>query len=88
MLWKYPVRAAVNPLISTIGWALPAIISGEAIVSIVLGYQTIGPLFLNALMNQDMYLGGAILLILSFLTVVGTLVSDILLVVLDPRLRT
>ncbi|HET6488027.1 MAG TPA: ABC transporter permease, partial [Spirochaetia bacterium] len=88
LLWKYPVRAAVNPLISTIGWALPAIISGEAIVSIVLGYQTIGPLFLNALMNKDMFLGGAILLILSFLTIVGTLISDILLVVLDPRLRS
>jgi peptide/nickel transport system permease protein len=87
LLWKYPVRAAINPLVSTIGWALPAIISGEAIVSIVLGYQTVGPLLLNALLNQDMYLGGAILVLLSFLTIVGTLVSDILLVVLDPRLR-
>ena len=54
----------------------------------MLGYQTIGPLFLNALMNKDMFLGGSILLILSFLTIVGTLISDILLVVLDPRLRS
>lgn len=87
LLFKYPVRMAINPLISTIGWTLPGIISGEAIVSIVLNMPTTGPILLKALMFQDMYLAGSFLLILSVLTVVGTLLSDILLAVVDPRIR-
>ncbi|ALS28338.1 ABC transporter permease [Paenibacillus cisolokensis] len=87
LLFKYPVRMAINPLISTIGWTLPALISGEAIVSIVLNTPTTGPMLLKALMFQDMYLAGSFLLILSVLTVIGTLLSDILLAWLDPRIR-
>ncbi|WP_054026282.1 ABC transporter permease [Bacillus sp. FJAT-28004] len=87
LLYKYPVRMAINPLISTIGWTLPALISGEAIVSIVLNTPTTGPILLRALMFQDMYLAGSFLLILSVLTVLGTLLSDILLAWLDPRIR-
>ncbi|KKI89844.1 ABC transporter permease [Bacillus sp. SA1-12] len=87
LLFKYPVRMAINPLISTIGWTLPAIISGEAIVSIVLNLPTTGPMLLDALMTQDMYLAGSFILILSILTVIGTLLSDILLAWVDPRIR-
>ncbi|GGD89158.1 ABC transporter permease [Paenibacillus nasutitermitis] len=87
LLFKYPVRMAINPLISTIGWTLPALISGEAIVSIVLNMPTTGPMLLKALMFQDMYLAGSFLLIISVLTVIGTLLSDILLAALDPRIR-
>jgi len=87
LLWKYPVRIAINPLISTIGWLLPAIVSGEALASIVLNIPTIGPLLLEALMSQDMYLAGSMILILSSLTVIGTLISDILLAYIDPRIR-
>jgi peptide/nickel transport system permease protein len=87
LLFKYPVRMAINPLVSTIGWTLPALISGEAIVGIVLNLPTTGPVLLKALMVQDMYLAGSFLLILSVLTVIGTLLSDILLAALDPRIR-
>lgn len=87
LLFKYPVRLAVNPLISTIGWLLPSIISGEALVSIVLNMPTTGPLLLKALLAQDMYLGGSFLLITSVLTVIGTLLSDVLLAWSDPRIR-
>ncbi|MEF3302244.1 ABC transporter permease [Paenibacillus sp. GYB003] len=87
LLFKYPVRMAINPLVSTIGWTLPALISGEAIVGIVLNLPTTGPVLLKALMVQDMYLAGSFLLILSVLTVIGTLLSDILLAMLDPRIR-
>lgn len=87
LLFKYPVRMAINPLISTIGWTLPALISGEAIVAIVLNLQTTGPMLLKALMFQDMYLCGSFLLILSVMTVLGTLLSDILLAIVDPRIR-
>lgn len=87
LLFKYPVRMAINPLISTIGWTLPALFSGEAIVSIVLNMPTTGPVLLRALMSQDMYLSGSFLLIVSVLTVIGTLLSDILLAVIDPRIR-
>ena len=87
LLFKYPVRVAINPIISTIGWLLPAIVSGGAIVEIVLSLPTIGPLLLRALLTQDMYLAGSIIMILSFLTVVGTFISDILLVWIDPRIR-
>ena len=87
VLFKYPVRIALNPVMSTIGWALPAIISGETITAIVLDLQTTGPLLVQSLINQDMYLAGSFVMILSFLTVIGTFVSDILLVMLDPRIR-
>lgn len=87
LLLRYPVRIAFNPLISTIGWMLPAIFSGEALVAIVLNLPTIGPLLLDALLNQDMYLAGSIVLILGFLTITGTIISDILLVWVDPRIR-
>jgi peptide/nickel transport system permease protein len=86
-LFKYPVRLALNPMISTIGWLLPTIVSGEALVSIVLNMPTTGPLLLKALLAQDMYLAGSILLVTSALTVIGTLLSDILLAWLDPRIR-
>lgn len=87
LLFKYPVRLALNPMISTIGWLLPTIVSGEALVSIVLNMPTTGPLLLQSLLAQDMYLAGSILLITSTLTVIGTLLSDILLAWLDPRIR-
>lgn len=87
LLLKYPVRVAINPLVSTVGWLLPAIVSGEIIVSVVLGLPTTGPLLLQALMNQDMFLAGGMIMMLSVLTVVGTLVSDMLLLWLDPRIR-
>lgn len=87
LLLKYPVRVAINPIISTIGWMLPLIVSGETITAVVLNLPTMGPLLLVALRGQDMYLAGSIVMILSFLTVIGTLISDILLVVVDPRIR-
>lgn len=87
LLTKYPVRLALNPFISTVGWVLPSLISGEVIVSIVLGLPTTGPLLLRALLAQDMYLAGAFILLLAVLTVIGTLISDLLLAALDPRIR-
>lgn len=87
VLWKYPVRVALNPFVSTVGWALPALFSGSTIVSVVLSLPTTGPLLLDALLAQDMYLAGAILLFLSVLTVIGTLISDILLAAIDPRIQ-
>jgi peptide/nickel transport system permease protein len=87
LLFKYPIRIAMNPVFSTIGWLLPATFSGEVIVGIVLNLQTIGPVLMRATLTQDMYLIGSIVLILSFLTVLGTLISDILLAWLDPRIR-
>ncbi len=87
LLIKYPVRVALNPFVSTVGWTLPTLVSGAAIVSIVLGLPTTGPLLLRALLSQDMYLAGSFIMLLSILTVIGTLVSDILLAWLDPRIR-
>ncbi|HLV34754.1 MAG TPA: ABC transporter permease [Spirillospora sp.] len=84
---KYPVRVALNPILSTIGWQLPVIISGSVIVASVLGLPTTGPLLWSALTTQDMFLAASILMILSVLTVVGTLLSDILLAWIDPRIR-
>ncbi|HEV7346198.1 MAG TPA: ABC transporter permease [Devosia sp.] len=86
-IMKYPVRLALNPLISTIGWLLPALVSGSVIVSVVMNLPTAGPMLLRSLTTQDMYLAGAIILLLSVLTVVGTLISDILLAWMDPRIR-
>lgn len=87
LVLRYPARLALNPLVSTIGWYLPALFSGSLIVATVMNLPNIGPLLLRALVNQDMYLAGSILLIYCFLTIVGTLLSDILLVWLDPRIR-
>jgi peptide/nickel transport system permease protein len=87
LVLKYPVRVALNPFISTAGWSLPALISGATIVSVVLSLPTTGPLLLRALMNQDMYLAATFLMMLSVLTVIGTLISDIILAWSDPRIR-
>ncbi len=87
ILWKYPVRIALNPFVSTVGWVLPTLISGATIVSVVLSLPTTGPLLLSALLSQDMYLAGSFVMILSTLTILGTLVSDILLAWIDPRIR-
>jgi peptide/nickel transport system permease protein len=84
---KYPVRVALNPFISTIGYTLPFLVSGSIIVSIVLSLPTVGPLLLKALIAQDMFLAGTIVLLLGLMTVIGTLISDILLVWIDPRIR-
>ncbi|MGH2404537.1 MAG: ABC transporter permease [bacterium] len=87
LILKYPVRVAINPLVSTIGWYLPQLFSGSLIVATVMNLPNIGPLLLRALISQDMYLAGAILLIYCLLTVVGTLISDVLLAWVDPRIR-
>jgi len=87
LLLKYPVRVAMNPIVSTIGWELTAIISGAPLVSFVLALPDTGPLFLRALLDQDIYLSGAILLMYATLTILGTFLSDILLAILDPRIR-
>jgi peptide/nickel transport system permease protein len=87
LLVKYPVRLAINPLISTIGWMLPQLISGATIVAVVMSLPTAGPLLLQALLSQDMYLAGAFLLLMCTLTLVGMLLSDILLALVDPRIR-
>ena len=87
LLFKYPVRLALNPFISGIGGLFPQLISGGAIVAMVLSLPTVGPLMLDALMVEDMYLAGSMLMVLSLLGVFGTLVSDLLLLWLDPRIR-
>ena len=87
LLWKYPVRASLNPIVSTIGWSLTSIFSGSTITAIVLNLPTQGPVLYRALKSQDMYLAGGFLFILSILTVFGTLISDILLAWLDPRIK-
>jgi len=87
LLFKYPVRIALNPIISTIGYILPGVFSGSTIVAIVLNLPTVGPLLFGALVSQDNDLAGSIILILSALTVLGTLISDILLLFTDPRIR-
>jgi peptide/nickel transport system permease protein len=87
LIMRYPVRLALNPFVSTIGWVLPSLISGVTITAIVLNLPMAGPLLLRALVSQDMYLAGAFILIMSVLTLIGMLLSDILLAVLDPRVR-
>lgn len=84
---RYPIRIAINPLVSTIGWMLPAVVGGEIVVSKVLNLPTTGPVLLASVQSQDMYLAGAIVMLLSILTVIGTLISDILLAWIDPRIR-
>ncbi len=87
VLFKYPVRVAINPLVSSIAWLLPSLISGATITSVVLSLPTTGPLLLRSLMTQDMYLAGSFILMLACLTVLGTLVSDFMLAWIDPRIR-
>jgi peptide/nickel transport system permease protein len=87
LLFRYPVRVAMNPIVSTVGWILPGIVSGATITAIVLDLPTIGSLLYRALLSQDMYLAGSSIMILTFLTVIGTFISDILLVTVDPRIR-
>ncbi len=87
LLVKYPMRLALNPFISTIAWLLPNLVSGSIIVAIVLSLPTAGPLLLQSLMSQDMYLAGAFILLICALTVIGSLISDILLALVDPRIR-
>jgi len=83
----YPLRVALNPFIATVGWILPGLFDGEVLVATVLGLDTTGPLLLSSLLNQDMQVAGSIIFIISVLTVVGTLISDILLAVVDPRVQ-
>jgi len=87
VILKYPVRVALNPFVSTIGYLLPYVVSGSIIVSLVLSLPTVGPLLLKALIAQDMFLAGTIVLLLGVLTVIGTLISDLLLMWIDPRIR-
>jgi peptide/nickel transport system permease protein len=84
---KYPVRVALNPFASTVGYILPYIVSGSIIVSVVLSLPTVGPLLLRALLAQDMYLAGTIIMLIGAMTVIGTLISDLILVWIDPRVR-
>ena len=87
LLLKYPVRIALNPFVSTVGWILPTLVSGATITAVVLNLPMTGPLLLRALIAQDMYLAGSFILLLSALTLVGMLLSDLLLALLDPRIR-
>ncbi len=87
LLMKYPVRMAINPILSTVSFVLPGLFSGTILIDIVLSLQTVGPVLLRATLAQDMYLAGSIVLILSMLTVIGALIGDILLVLVDPRIR-
>jgi peptide/nickel transport system permease protein len=87
VLLKYPVRVALNPFASTVGYLLPYVVSGSIIVSLVLSLPTLGPLLLRALVAQDMFLAGTIVLLLGVMTVVGTFLSDLLLMWIDPRIR-
>jgi peptide/nickel transport system permease protein len=87
VILKYPVRVALNPFASTVGYLLPYVVSGSIIVSLVLGLPTVGPLLLKALIAQDMFLAGTIVLLLGLMTVIGTFLSDLLLMWIDPRIR-
>lgn len=87
LLFKYPVRMAINPIVSTIGWDIPWVISSQTITAIVLSLPTLGPLLFKALLTQDMYLAGSIILFLCSLILIGTFVSDIILAWMDPRIR-
>ena len=87
MLRKYPLRVALNPFVADIGNLIPSLVSGSVLVSVVLGLQTIGPALLAALKSQDQFLAGFILLFVAGLTLLGTVISDVLLMLLDPRIR-
>jgi peptide/nickel transport system permease protein len=87
LLLKYPVRLSLIPFVATLGWMLPQLISGATIVSVVMSLPTTGPMLLTALLGQDMYLAASFIMLLSVLTVIGTLISDVLLAIVDPRIR-
>ena len=87
LVLKYPVRVALNPIVSTIGWLLPVMFSGETVTAVVLNLPTIGPVLLQSLVTEDMFLASGILLVLTTLTIVGTFISDIVLTWVDPRIR-
>ena len=87
LLFRYPVRLALNPIVSTVGWVLPGIVSGDTITALVLSLPTVGPLLFRALLTEDMYLAGTIVMFLCFLTIIGMFFSDLILAVLDPRIR-
>jgi peptide/nickel transport system permease protein len=87
LLVKYPLRMSLNPFIADIGSILPQVISGAAIVSVVLSLPTTGPMLLDSLRTQDMYLAGSFLMFMAFMTVIGVFVSDLALAALDPRIR-
>jgi peptide/nickel transport system permease protein len=87
VIWKHAVRNALHPLVMVLGMSFPALVSGETVVAIVLNLPTVGPIFFRALLNQDMYLAGTILIFLAFMLLVGNLLADILLAWLDPRIR-
>ena len=87
LLFKYPVRLALNPIISTVGWLLPRLVSGTVVVAIVMNLPTLGPVLFGALKSQDTYLAGSIVLFLTVLTVIGVFLSDVLLAITDPRIR-
>ena len=87
LIFKYPVRLAFNPIISMTAYILPFLVSGSVIVSVVLNLPTLGPVLLRSLLSQDMFLAGSIILMIGVMTVIGTLISDILLALVDPRVR-
>mgnify|MGYP000992424349 FL=1 len=87
VILKYPVRAALNPFASTIAYLFPYLVSGSVIISIVLSLPTVGPLLVRSLISQDMFLAGTIVLLLGVLTVIGTFISDLVLMWIDPRIR-
>ena len=84
---RYPLRIAVNPFVSSVGWVLPSLISGAVITAVVLDLPTAGPIFLQALRSEDMALAGAFVVLIGIMTVAGILISDIILAILDPRIR-
>ncbi len=86
LLLKYPVRLSLIPFVATLGWMLPQLVSGATIVSVVMSLPTTGPMLLSALLGQDMYLAASFIMLLSVLTVIGTLISDVLLAIVDPRI--
>lgn len=86
LLVRYPIRMAINPIVSTIGWQLPNIVSGATITAVVLALPTVGPVLLESLLAQDMYLAGSLVMFLGFLTIIGTFISDMLLIVINPRI--
>lgn len=87
LIKKYPLRVALNPILSSVGWILPAIISGDVVLGVVLNIPTIGPLLLDSLKNQDTYLALSLLMIMGIMVIIGTFVSDLLLIWTDPRIR-
>lgn len=87
VILKYPVRIAINPFLSAVGWVLPSLVSGATITAVVLGLPTGGPLFLDALKHQDMQLAGSFIMLICSFTIIGVLISDILLSIADPRIR-